>query len=139
MDSGPKDAIIPVSVKQLRSHFQSGGIYNLDKPKFCLLGVVREEKQDPTQVLFELDDSSGIIPVVWFSEGFVFEGFSVGCYVKLFGEYSRDDAGPDKFQAFHVRPLTTFNEVTHHLLRCVHAHKKTHRAKWDVADRSKQS
>jgi len=122
-DDSLKDAVVPISVKQLRDMWKNDTVYELNKPKFCLLGVVRQEKQEPTKIEFHLDDTSGTVRVEWFSEGYVFDGFSAGCYVKLFGEYTRTDDGPDFIRAFHVRPLSTFNEVTHHLIKCVDVHK----------------
>eukprot|EP00493_Phyllostaurus_siculus_P004781 UN04803 len=71
-DDSPSDAIVPISVKQLRDMWKNDTVYELNKPKFCLLGVVRQEKQEPTKIEFHFGRYE------WhYSSGVVFRGFCI--------------------------------------------------------------
>eukprot|EP00775_Hariotina_reticulata_P011728 gene11728-11872_t len=45
-----------------------------------------------------------------------------GVYVRAYGHVQSNNSGRRNFSAFAMRPITDFNEVTYHFLRCIFEH-----------------
>lgn len=114
---------IPVSISQLRRDFKNESIYTLDKPQFVILGTIRQVTIQPTDVVMYVDDGSGVLKVTWYSPT-PWDSMENGSYVKCYGQFNNSDGGEGWLTAYSCRPLTTFNEVTHHLTKVAYCFKE---------------
>jgi len=86
--------------------------------EYCLIGKIREIQKQPSSLEFVLDDSTGLIKCVWYQP--TETEFNVGSYIRVYGAYQN----AEKISVWKCKPLTTKNEITHHILAVIQAHRQ---------------
>ncbi|KAI8853059.1 hypothetical protein BC829DRAFT_414177 [Chytridium lagenaria] len=123
----------PMTIKQLLNSRPAGmdGAYEADGKELgnvYFVGRVIKVVNQSTFASYSVEDGTGIIEFKkWHDQnddaegGAGFEGFSEGQYVKVFGSM-RTNQGKPSVQAHNMREITSFDEVTHHLLNAISIH-----------------
>mmetsp|Transcript_86961 Transcript_86961/g.130371 ORF Transcript_86961/g.130371 Transcript_86961/m.130371 type:complete len:278 (-) Transcript_86961:155-988(-) len=105
-----------------------------------LVGAVRSVNEQSTNVLYNLEDGTGLMDVKqWVDDNDCTAVLDIrketlrdNLYVKVIGQI-KDYDGRKMIVANTVRPLTTGNELTHHFLEVAHSSEKSKRAGTIVA------
>ncbi|GAB4836892.1 hypothetical protein Ancab_001803 [Ancistrocladus abbreviatus] len=146
-DAGPSPSrnrgsqtTFPVTVKQIsqasdsaedRSIYQIDGV---DVTNVKMVGMVFDKAERVTDVTFAFDDGTGRIGCKrWLNELFdrkQMEAIEDGIYVQLIGHLKSFQDRP-QIVAFSLRPVTNFNEISHHFIECIHNHAQLSRVKGD--------
>jgi replication factor A2 len=100
-----------------------------------LVGAVRSVQDFSTNVVYELEDGTGLIEVKqWLDDNDCTalaelrkQTLQEHIYLKVVGQI-KDYEGKKLLVAQSVRPLTTGNELTHHMLQAVYSAEKSKRA-----------
>jgi replication factor A2 len=109
----------------------------------CLVGAVRSVEDQSTNVLYTIEDGTGTMDVKqWLDDNdssmmlqMRKETTKEGIYVKVLGEI-KDYEGKKLVVARSVRPLSTGNELTHHLLEVIYSGETFQRADSIIAPQS---
>lgn len=123
--------LMPVTVKQISEASQSGDdkssfrIDGVDITNVTLVGMVFNKVERVTDVAFSLDDGTGRVDCKrWVNEAFdtkEIEGIHEGMYVRVNG-HLKSFQGRILLNAFSVRPVTNFDEISCHFVECIHNH-----------------
>lgn len=130
--SGTGTGLLPLTVKQIsqatqklsdeNSNFTIDGV---DINNVTLVGMVFNKEERVTDVSFYLDDGTGRLEVKrWVNdtmESAEMAEVHNGAYVCVHG-HLRSFQNKKLVNAFSVRPVTDFNEVTFHSLECIFVH-----------------
>jgi replication factor A2 len=143
-----EQTMIPVTVQMaLSAHPDpAGGDGTLQLPdgrniaSVQLVGAVRAVNDQSTNVLYQLEDGTGLLDVKeWLNDNDCTalaeirkETLHENIYLKVVGQI-KDYEGKKMLVASSVRPLTTGNELSHHMLEVVHSAEKFKRADSIVA------
>jgi replication factor A2 len=143
-----EQTLIPVTIQMamLAQPDASGGDGSLVLPDgrpvsmVKLIGAVRSVNEQSTNVLYNLEDGTGMIDVKqWVDDNDCTavldirkETLKENLYVKVIGQI-KDYDGKKMIVANTVRPLATGNELTHHYLEVAHSCEKSKRAASIVA------
>ncbi|KAH9304691.1 hypothetical protein KI387_009095, partial [Taxus chinensis] len=130
--TGNSTGLLPLTVKQisLATHKQSdeNSNYNIDGVEVnnvTLVGMVFSKEERITDVSFYLDDGTGKIEVKrWVNDAMESAEMAAvqnGLYVRVHG-HLRSFQSKKHVNAFSVRPITDFNEITFHNLECIFTH-----------------
>lgn len=100
-----------------------------------MVGAVRSVEDASTNVLYTLEDGSGLMDVKqWLDDNDCTaiqeirqQTLRDNIYIKVVGQI-KDYEGKKMLVASSVRPLSTGNELTHHLLQVIHSAEKYKRA-----------
>jgi replication factor A2 len=100
-----------------------------------VVGAVRSVEDASTNVLYQLEDGTGLMDVKqWLDDNDCTAIQEIrqktkeeNIYIKVTGQI-KDYEGKKMLVASSVRPLTTANELTHHMLQVVHSAEKSKRA-----------
>jgi len=115
-------ATIPTTIRYLEKFWSDGRLYDLEKSNYCLIGKIRELNATPSCLEFVLDDSTGLRRCTWYQPPET--TWNVGNYVRVYGDYKGDHIA-----VFMCKHLTTKNEITHHILSVIKAHRTLSAAK----------
>jgi len=113
-----KYASLPVTILQLNTYTKDGRLFEQESPTYCLLGKIREIQKQPSSLEFVLDDSTGLIRCVWYQP--TDTDWNVGSYIRVYGAYQN----AEKISVWKCKPLITKNEITHHILAVIQAHRQ---------------
>lgn len=128
------NSIVPVTIKQIHGAVAPSSTddpFVLDGKEttgVSFIGVIRAVSESSTNVTYEVEDGTGNVDArEWISQG---ESPQVtqrrqsrreGMYVKVTGNL-RYFSNRLHVAILDMRPITDFNELTHHLLEAIHAH-----------------
>ena len=143
-----EQTMIPVTVQMaLSAHPDpAGGDGTLQLPdgrninSVQLVGAVRAVNDQSTNVLYQLEDGTGLLDVKeWLNDNDCTalaeirqQTLQENIYLKVVGQI-KDYEGKKMLVASSVRPLATGNELSHHMLQVVHSAEKFKRADSIVA------
>jgi replication factor A2 len=143
-----EQTMIPVTVQMaLSAHPDpAGGDGTLQLPDgrniatVQLVGAVRAVNDQSTNVLYQLEDGTGLLDVKeWLNDNDCTASAEIrketlheNIYLKVVGQI-KDYEGKKMLVASSVRPLSTGNELAHHMLQVVHSAEKYKRADSIVA------
>ncbi|XP_042492626.1 replication protein A 32 kDa subunit A-like isoform X2 [Macadamia integrifolia] len=123
--------LLPLTVKQISEAPLSNDdksnivIDGVDVNNVTMIGMVLNKAERVTDIAFTLDDGTGRIECHrWVNEAVdskEMEGIQDGMYVQIHG-HLKSFQGKRKLNAFSVRPVTDFNEITCHFLECIYVH-----------------
>nr|ADE75749.1 unknown [Picea sitchensis] len=130
--SGTATGLLPLTVKQISQATQKPSDENsnftidgVDVNNVTLVGMVFNKEERVTDVSFYLDDGTGRMEVKrWVNdamESAEMADVQNGSYVRVHG-HLRSFQNKKLVNAFSVRPVTDFNEVTFHSLECIFVH-----------------
>eukprot|EP00521_Asterionellopsis_glacialis_P010523 CAMPEP_0195293376 /NCGR_PEP_ID=MMETSP0707-20130614/12294_1 /TAXON_ID=33640 /ORGANISM="Asterionellopsis glacialis, Strain CCMP134" /LENGTH=301 /DNA_ID=CAMNT_0040354071 /DNA_START=45 /DNA_END=950 /DNA_ORIENTATION=- len=142
-----EQTLIPVTARMVlsatsNSNTMDGGTGSLlladgrELYQIKLVGAVRSFEVQSTNVNFEIEDGTGLVEVkMWVDDNTdcsaVQQLRDQVCkdhtYVKIVGQV-KDYGGKLHVVAYSVRPLSSANEITHHLLEVVHSGETSKRA-----------
>ncbi|TYJ32922.1 hypothetical protein E1A91_A05G068800v1 [Gossypium mustelinum] len=123
--------LLSATVKQISEASQSGD----EKPNFTIdgvhvnnvkvVGMLFNKNVRSSDVRFELDDGTGRIECIrWVTESAdaremdAIDHFTVG----MEHRHLQNFQGKKQLNAFSVRPVTNFDEITCHFIECIHYH-----------------
>lgn len=124
--------LLSATVKQISEASQSGD----EKPNFAIdgvhvnnvkvVGMLFNKNVRSSDVRFELDDGTGRIECIrWVTESADAREMDAidgdGTYVRVIG-HLQNFQGKKQLNAFSVRPVTNFDEITCHFIECIHYH-----------------
>jgi len=114
-----------VTIKQILKSQQPGGKFRIDEKdqsQVTFVGQIIALEEESTKVTYQLDDGSGQINVVIYSEmDSSTQDFKQGAYVRVVGNIRLLDSHLTVV-GFKLVPVTDFNEVTFHMLEVIHSH-----------------
>ncbi|XP_010261781.1 PREDICTED: replication protein A 32 kDa subunit A [Nelumbo nucifera] len=123
--------LLPLTVKQISEAFHSSDeksnfvVDGVDVNNVSLVGMLFNKAERVTDVGFVLDDGTGRIDCHrWVNETIdtkEMEGIQDGMYVEIHG-HLKGFQGKRQLVAFSVRPVTDFNQITHHFIQCIYVH-----------------
>ncbi|GLJ27476.1 hypothetical protein SUGI_0539120 [Cryptomeria japonica] len=127
--TGNSTGLLPLTVKQIsqatQKHSDDSSNYiidGVDVNNVTLVGMVFNKEERITDVSFYLDDGTGKIEVKrWVNDAMESTEMAVvqnGSYVRVHG-HLRSFQNKKHVNAFSVRPITDFNEITFHNLECI--------------------
>jgi len=117
------NSLVPVTVTQLEIHAPSGeAIHGKQLKTVCLVGQIRNCEKEQTKCEFYLDDSTGLIKCIWYTQDGSVDTVQQNTYVKVYGKPQKID-GQYILNVYHVRQITSYNEITYHMLETCYAHK----------------
>ncbi|XP_058755408.1 replication protein A 32 kDa subunit B [Vicia villosa] len=124
-------ALLPLTIKQINDAYQASDdktnltIDGVDVGTISLLGRVCNKAGQITDVKFVLDDGTGMIECTkWLQEpadSIQVESILNGMYVRVYG-HLKGFQGKKNLNVFSFRPVTDFNEITHHFIDCIYVH-----------------
>ncbi|KAA3486288.1 replication protein A 32 kDa subunit A-like isoform X1 [Gossypium australe] len=123
--------LVPATVKQISEASQSGGekssfiIDGVDVANVTVVGMVFNKNSRSSDIRFHLDDGTGRIECIrWVTERLDtgdLDALEDGTYVRVNGHLQTFQS-KRQLNAFSVRLVTNFDEVTCHYLECIHFH-----------------
>lgn len=123
--------LISVTVKQISEAFQSGDeksnfiIDGVDVTNVKVVGIVFNKIARSSDIRFQLDDGTGRVECIrWVTENLdtsEMDALEDGTYVRLIG-HLQSFQGKKQLNAFAVRSVTNFDEVTCHFIECIYIH-----------------
>lgn len=141
-----EQSLIPVTAKMIKEALgdPSGGTdMNLKDGRALhmikLVGAVRNHEERSTNVFIDVEDGTGLVQVkVWVNEG---DECSAAAslrqqasmdhvYIRIIGQI-REFEGQRQIIANDVRPISSGNELTYHLLEVAHSYEKYRKAQSD--------
>lgn len=141
-----EQTLIPVTAKMIKEAMgdPSGGTdMNLKDGRALhmikLVGAVRNHEERSTNVFIDVEDGTGLVQVkVWVNEGdecsaaaSLRQQASVDhVYIRIIGQVREFD-GQRQIVANDVRPVSSGNELTYHLLEVAHSYEKYRKAQSD--------
>ncbi|WVW84856.1 hypothetical protein I302_106891 [Kwoniella bestiolae CBS 10118] len=126
---GGNQTIRPVTIKQILAAEQVHAdadfvIDGVDVAQVLLIGSVHNSSSSATNVSYEIGDGTGYIDVrLWLDSADDETGKAKGIeqdhYVGIMGSIKMF-GGKRHISATHIRPITDFNEIHHHLLKALY-------------------
>ncbi|WWC70927.1 uncharacterized protein I206_104879 [Kwoniella pini CBS 10737] len=126
---GGNQTIRPVTIKQILAAEQVHAdadfvIDGVDVAQVLLIGSVHNSSTSATNVSYEIGDGTGYIDVrLWLDsaddEAGKAKGIEQDHYVGIMGSIKMF-GGKRHISATHIRPITDFNEIHHHLLKALY-------------------
>ncbi|XVF48156.1 hypothetical protein PTKIN_Ptkin03bG0168700 [Pterospermum kingtungense] len=123
--------LLSVTVKQISEASQSGDeksnftIDGVDVTYVTVVGMLFNKNVRSSDVRFHLDDGTGRVECIrWVTENIEtreMDALEDGTYVRVIG-HLQSFQGKKQLSSFSVRPVTNFDEVTCHLIECIHFH-----------------
>ncbi|MFS7944502.1 putative replication protein A [Helianthus anomalus] len=126
-----KQTLIPLTVKQINKALLSNDdkvnflIDGVDVNNVKLVGMVLNKAERVTDVSFVLYDGTGRIDCNrWVHEAVdtkEMEAILEGMYVRVHGQL-KGFQGKKQLVVFGIKPVTDFDEITHHFVECIYVH-----------------
>ncbi|KAI3782219.1 hypothetical protein L2E82_12256 [Cichorium intybus] len=123
--------LIPLTVKQISKALQSSDdkvnflIDGVDVNNVKMVGMLVNKAERVTDVSFVLDDGTGRIDCNrWVNEPVdtkEMEAILEGMYVRVHGQL-KGFQGKKQLVVFGIKPVTDFDEITHHFVECIYVH-----------------
>ncbi|XP_071725403.1 replication protein A 32 kDa subunit A-like [Rutidosis leptorrhynchoides] len=123
--------LIPLTVNQILKASQSNDdkvnliIDGVDVNNVRLVGMVCNKIERVTDVSFHLDDGTGDIECNrWVHDPIdtkEMDAIMDGMYVRVHGQL-KSFQGKRQMSIFGIKPVTDFNEITHHFVECIYVH-----------------
>ncbi|XP_050215530.1 replication protein A 32 kDa subunit B isoform X2 [Mercurialis annua] len=121
--------LLPLTVKtilELQSNDESNFVIDgVEVSTVTIVGRVSLKEDKASEYTFLVDDGTGQIECIrWVQERIdteEVEGITVGKYVRIHG-HLRGLQGRRFLNAFSIRPITDFNEITSHFIECIYVH-----------------
>lgn len=122
--------VTPVSIHQIKGIEMLPGdealrIDGKDIGQVTIVGVVRSIERKETKTTFSIEDHTGVLDVIHWEDDASMKDPSAECreqmYVHVTG-HAKTFGDKRQVNAFMIRPVTDFNEVTYHLLAIIEAH-----------------
>ncbi|KDP36391.1 hypothetical protein JCGZ_08660 [Jatropha curcas] len=121
--------LLPLTLKQIcelpsndESNFLIDGV---EVTNVTIVGRVCQKEDKASEYTFLVDDGTGQIECTrWVQERIdtdEVEGILIGRYVRVHG-HLRGLQGRRFINAFSIRPITDFNEITSHFIECIYVH-----------------
>ncbi|KAD5317656.1 hypothetical protein E3N88_17602 [Mikania micrantha] len=117
--------LIPLTVRQINKALLSNDdkvnflIDGVDVNNVKLVGMVLNKAERVTDISFVLDDGTGRVECNrWYTIYFV---FMEGMYVRVHGQL-KGFQGKKQLVVFGIKPVTDFDEITHHFVECIYVH-----------------
>ncbi|KAM7267262.1 hypothetical protein ACFE04_009428 [Oxalis oulophora] len=123
-------SLLPLTIKQINNDLLSTNdgfsIDGVDINNITLLGrVCHKDERNITEVVFLVDDGTGQIECTkWVQERIdsnEVDQILVGMYVRVHG-HLKGILNKRTLNAYSIRPVTDFNEITTHFIECVYVH-----------------
>ncbi|KAK3727821.1 hypothetical protein QZH41_008240 [Actinostola sp. cb2023] len=129
-------SIIPCTIKQLNSatYDQANDVFKLSYTNLMqvtFVGVIRSAQESSTNIIYMINDMTGedIMVKKWINENEESEeererrsACRENTYVRVTGNLKSFKEDSRSVIAFHLSPVTDFNQITHHTLEVIHAH-----------------
>lgn len=127
-----QQSLIPATIRQLyqASQDRPDDAFKIDGKEvhqLTLLGMITKAAEGQTHYNFELDDGTGRIDVrIWLDSQNDVQArkkaaWREGIYVCIVGRLVSFNERRSVV-AFHIKPVTDFNQVTHHFLQAIYVH-----------------
>ncbi|XP_076951011.1 replication protein A 32 kDa subunit B-like [Bidens hawaiensis] len=123
--------LVPLTVRQIIKAMSSNDdkvnllIDGVDCNNVKLAGMMINKVQGGTDISFVLDDGTGRIECNrWFHERIdteEMESIVEGMYVRINGQL-KFFQGKKQLVVFGIKPVTDFDEITHHFVECIYVH-----------------
>ncbi|KAK9055241.1 hypothetical protein SSX86_026323 [Deinandra increscens subsp. villosa] len=123
--------LIPLTAKQINKALLSNDdkvnfiIDGVDVSNVKLVGMVLEKDDRVTNVSFFLDDGTGRIECNRWIQDPVdtkeMNSIMNGMYVRVHGQI-KGFQGKKQLVVFGIKPVTEFDEITHHFVECIYVH-----------------
>ncbi|KAF5742891.1 replication protein A 32 kDa subunit B [Tripterygium wilfordii] len=119
--------LLSVTVKQIQGGIDESNLFidGVEVNNVTLVGMVCKKDDKVSEYTFLVDDGTGRIECSrWVQESIdteEMEGVSVGMYVRVHG-HLRSLQGKRFINAFSIRPIADFNEITGHFIECMYVH-----------------
>lgn len=123
--------LIPLTVKQINKAMLSNDekvnflIDGVDVNNVKMVGMVLNKAERVTDVNFMLDDGTGRIDCNrWVNDPVdtkEMESIMNGMYVRIHGQL-KGFMGKKQLMIFGIKPVTDFDEITHHFVECIYVH-----------------
>nr|XP_043622302.1 replication protein A 32 kDa subunit B-like isoform X3 [Erigeron canadensis] len=124
-------SLIPLTVKQINKALLSNDdkinflIDGVDVNNVRLVGMVWNKMERVTDISFILDDGTGRIDCNrWVNDPLdtkEMDAIMEGMYVRIHGQL-KGFQGKKQLMVFGVKPVTDFDEITHHFVECMYVH-----------------
>lgn len=140
-DSGGKKksgerGMLPVTIKQILGAHEDGeenNVYKIDGrecTQVTIVGQIISRAEHSVNHNYTIEDSTGQIEaIMWIDQdeseyqSSLRGGWKEGAYVRVVGNVRNNPTTNAKnINAFHMRKITDFNEITYHLLDSIHTH-----------------
>ncbi|XP_035846143.1 replication protein A 32 kDa subunit B [Helianthus annuus] len=126
-----RETLLPLTVNQINKAL----LLNDDKVNFLidgvdvnnvkLVGMVLNKAEGVNDIRFVLDDGTGRIDCLkWVNEPVdikEMEPVMKGVYVRVHGQL-KGLQGKQHLMVFGIKPVTDFDEITHHFVECIYVH-----------------
>ncbi|KAI3694710.1 hypothetical protein L1987_77679 [Smallanthus sonchifolius] len=123
--------LIPLTVKQINKALLSNDdkvnflIDGVDVNNVKLVGMVLNKAERVTDISFVLDDGTGRVDCNRWVHDPVdtkeMESILEGMYVRVHGQL-KGFQGKKQLVVFGIKPVTDFDEITHHFVECIYVH-----------------
>ncbi|KAL5769201.1 hypothetical protein ACOSQ2_015984 [Xanthoceras sorbifolium] len=121
--------LLPMTVKQINdvSSNDESGAYGdgVDSNTVTIVGLVCDIQDKEPQFVFLVDDGTGQIECTkWAHERMEFNEVNQiarGMYIRVYG-HLKSLQDKRSFNAYSMRPVTDFNEITSHFTECIYVH-----------------
>ncbi|KAI3772074.1 hypothetical protein L6452_03248 [Arctium lappa] len=123
--------LVPLTVKQISKALLSNDdkvnflIDGVDVNNVKLVGMIFNKAERVTDVSFVLDDGTGRIDCNrWVNDPVdtkEMEAMVDGTYVRVHGQL-KGFQGKKQLIVFGIKPVTDFDEITHHFVECIYVH-----------------
>lgn len=129
-----EQTIIPVTIKMIQdTQMPSCTLRDGREPhQVKVVGAIREQNNGSTSITYSIEDGTGLMDMKEWVDAendnsaileFRDRVEKEGRYVRIIGKIT-DYEGKKEVVAYSVRPLSSANELTHHLLEVVHSAEK---------------
>ncbi|KAK4854445.1 hypothetical protein QYF36_023921 [Acer negundo] len=121
--------LLPMTVKQINdiSSNDESGAYGdgVDSNTVTIVGLVCDIQDKEPQFVFLVDDGTGQVECTrWAHERLEFNEVNQivhGMYVRVYG-HLKSLQDKRSLNAYSMRPVTDFNEITSHFIECIYVH-----------------
>lgn len=113
--------MFPLTVKQVEKATPSDNgyeIYGINISTVKIMGFIEHSEEHATNKTYVINDGTGAIQCILYTTENV-PTFSNYTYVKVFGNI-RSLEGTTKLYVFHMSEVTVLDEMTYHILDCIH-------------------
>lgn len=139
----PHKNVFPVTVSDLNSgNFKDDSFCIMDQKvsMVTLVGIVRSVQRQSNHNIYEVDDHTGpwLRVIQWLEDmdesdpEYIDETMVINTYVRIFGTL-RNMTGDIHLVTFTIFPITSYSDITHHMVQVVLA-KKHHEKLQNAAD-----
>ncbi|XP_026467508.1 replication protein A 32 kDa subunit [Ctenocephalides felis] len=116
--------VVPLVIQQVKGWSgDSLKVWGMNVNIVKLVGVVKNIENSSTKITYTIEDHTGTIDCYYWLEENNTKSLSnimMNTYVEVFGN-ARKNQGSSLIMLFNINPLTSFNQVTTHLLEVLHA------------------